>query len=103
MIMGATIEQAVLRMPPELWTGDKIDVMQRHARYIAAADELLRLRTTITEMEKKYKNRGRLMDAYVTALAEIADGRENPMEYARSVLRQKSMTLIESMTTLGSD
>ena len=31
---------AVLRMPPELWTGEAIDVIQRHARYIDAADRI---------------------------------------------------------------
>jgi len=46
-------------------------------------------------MKRKYENRGRLMDAYVTALAEIAEGREKPMEYARSVLRQGPALLIE--------
>ena len=30
----------VLRMPPELWTGEAIDVTQRHARYIDAADRI---------------------------------------------------------------
>ncbi len=43
--MGEMMEQAVLRMPPELWSGDIVDVKQRHFRYIAAADALLRLRS----------------------------------------------------------
>lgn len=56
MNMGETMEQAVLRMPPELWTDDKIDVMQRHARYIAAADELLRLRAINEELTEVLRN-----------------------------------------------
>jgi hypothetical protein len=30
----------VLRMPPECWSGDAIDVMQRHSRYLQAADRI---------------------------------------------------------------
>lgn len=43
----------------------------------------------------KFENRGHLMDAYVLALAEIADGRENPVELARFVLRQSASALVE--------
>lgn len=33
----------VLRMPPELWSGDPIDVTQRHSRYVQAADLIVEL------------------------------------------------------------
>jgi len=38
----------VLRMPPELWRDDPIDVMQRYGRYKQAADEIERLRDDIS-------------------------------------------------------
>lgn len=54
--MGETMEQGVLRMPPELWSDDIVDVMQRHARYIAAADELLRLRADNSKLAEALKD-----------------------------------------------
>lgn len=36
--MGRTMLLGVLRMPPELWTDDPLDRMQRHGRYREAAD-----------------------------------------------------------------
>lgn len=42
--MSDVMEQAVLLMPPELWTNDAIDVRQRHARYVQAAKDLETLR-----------------------------------------------------------
>lgn len=37
----------VLRMPPECWSGDTLDVMQRHSRYLEAADEIEALKHDI--------------------------------------------------------
>jgi hypothetical protein len=36
--MGMTMLLAVLRMPPELWDNGPIDQIQRHSRYVEAAD-----------------------------------------------------------------
>lgn len=41
----------VLRMPPECWSNDPIDQMQRHARYMQAADELESLRAHVADCE----------------------------------------------------
>lgn len=60
--MGETMEQAVLRMPPALWTDDRIDVMQRHARYIAAADEILRLRAINAELTEVLRDYPVMLD-----------------------------------------
>ena len=32
--MSSVMLQGVLRMSPDLWSGDAFDVMQRHSRYI---------------------------------------------------------------------
>ena len=37
------VTQAVLRMPPSLWDGSEIDVLQRHGRYVEAAEKLEQL------------------------------------------------------------
>ena len=37
------VMQAVLRMPPSLWDGSEIDVLQRHGRYVEAAEKLEQL------------------------------------------------------------
>lgn len=50
-----------------------------------------------------FENRGRLMDAYVHALAEIAEGRENPVEFARFVLRQDANALIKRAVDVRND
>lgn len=50
-----------------------------------------------------FENRGRLMDAYVHALAEIAEGRENPVEFARFVLRQDANALIKMAVDVRND
>jgi hypothetical protein len=45
------MEQAVLRMPPELWRDNcPIDTTQRHAHYVAAADKLLALRAMLSDL-----------------------------------------------------
>jgi hypothetical protein len=36
--MSDMMLQGVLRMPPNCWTDSPLDVMQRHARYVQAAD-----------------------------------------------------------------
>ena len=54
-----------------------------------------RLNGELTTLQGKFENRGHLMDAYIRALAEISDGRENPVEFARTVLRQGSKILVE--------
>jgi len=41
---------AVLRMPPDAWSGDPLDTLQRHARYVQAADELAALRAERDEL-----------------------------------------------------
>ena len=38
--MSLLMLQGVLRMTPDLWTGDPVDISQRHARYVDAADKL---------------------------------------------------------------
>jgi hypothetical protein len=50
----------VLRMPPDVWTNDPLDEMQRHSRYNEAADEIealeaenARLKTLLTRMYNK--------------------------------------------------
>jgi hypothetical protein len=49
----------------------------------------------VAELARSFKNRGLLMDHYVSALAEIADGRPEPVDYARSVLRVDSKTAVQ--------
>ena len=46
---------AVLRMPPELWTGEAIDVIQRHARYIDAADRIEAQQSKIATLTEQVK------------------------------------------------
>jgi hypothetical protein len=46
----------VLNMPPELWIGTPIDVMQRHSRYIQASEyikELVEQRDRLAEELKE--------------------------------------------------
>lgn len=45
--MSNVMLDAILRMPPELWNGDNFDVIQRHSRYVQAADEIQALREAI--------------------------------------------------------
>lgn len=41
--MSEVMLLGVLRMPPECWSGDPLDVGQRHSRYLEAATLLQRL------------------------------------------------------------
>lgn len=41
--MGDVMLHGVLRMPPDLWRDDPIDVAQRHSRYIEASDRIYAL------------------------------------------------------------
>lgn len=47
--------EAVLRMPPNLWSGSEIDVMQRHSRYVQAAEELASLKQQLAEAKQETK------------------------------------------------
>ena len=40
----STVSLGILRMPPSCWSGDEMDVFQRHQTYKWAADEIERLR-----------------------------------------------------------
>ncbi|KAB0668958.1 hypothetical protein F6V30_14060 [Oryzomonas sagensis] len=51
--MSEIMLEAVLRMPIELWNNGPIDQMQRHSRYIQAADEIARLRAQVSELTKE--------------------------------------------------
>jgi uncharacterized coiled-coil DUF342 family protein len=49
--MSDVMLHGVLNMPPELWSGSPIDVMQRHSRYLQASkyiDELTEQRDAVT-------------------------------------------------------
>ena len=53
------VTQAVLRMPPSLWDGSEIDVLQRHGRYVEAAEKLEQLeaeneRLLMSDTEQEY-------------------------------------------------
>lgn len=66
MLMG------VLRMPPELWRDDPLDVAQRHSRYVQAADEIDRLRA----------DRALLLNAARRAVTALAAAAERQPEFA---------------------
>ncbi|MDA8682407.1 hypothetical protein N9M08_07720 [Porticoccaceae bacterium] len=46
----------VLRMPPELWGNDAMDVMQRHSRCLEASDRIYSDEKKILELEKQIQN-----------------------------------------------
>lgn len=46
------IMQGVLRMPPEMWSGDALDVTQRHNIYREAANEIDRLQGELERLKK---------------------------------------------------
>jgi hypothetical protein len=55
--MSDIMLHGVLNMPPELWIGTPIDVMQRHSRYIQASEyikELTEQRDRLAEAIKRY-------------------------------------------------
>jgi hypothetical protein len=54
--MSDIMLHGVLNMPPELWIGTPIDVMQRHSRYIQASEyikELVEQRDRLAEELKE--------------------------------------------------
>jgi hypothetical protein len=54
--MSDIMLHGVLNMPPELWIGTPIDVMQRHSRYIQASEyikELTEQRDRLAEALKE--------------------------------------------------
>ena len=50
------VTQAVLRMPPSLWDGSEIDVLQRHGRYVEAAEKLEQLEAENARLETERDN-----------------------------------------------
>ncbi len=51
--MSDTMLLGVLRMPPDCWTNDPIDIMQRHCRYVQAADEIERLQCEVKDWKEE--------------------------------------------------
>lgn len=49
--MSDLILFGVLRMPPELWRNDEIDIAQRHTRYVEAADRITELEAEVERLE----------------------------------------------------
>ncbi len=46
--MSLVMLKGVLKMPPALWSGDPVDVNQRHARYVEAANKLQAIEDLVT-------------------------------------------------------
>jgi len=49
----SVVSLGILRMPPSLWSGDELDVTQRHSTYTWAADEIERLTTELEKVAKR--------------------------------------------------
>ena len=51
--MSDIMLHGVLRMPPELWGNDEMDVMQRHSRCLEASDRIYSDEKKILELEEQ--------------------------------------------------
>jgi len=49
--MSEVMLHGVLNMPPDCWSNDAIDVMQRHSRYKQASEEIYRLTALVSKYE----------------------------------------------------
>lgn len=59
--MGDTMLLGVLRMPPDCWIPEELDIQQRHALYVEAANLIERLRG---EAEDWKEEAGRLFEKH---------------------------------------
>jgi len=59
----------VLRMPPELWRNNPLDIAQRHSRYIEAADRIELLQTALEQIHQYVKARNHKA---LTRMCELA-------------------------------
>lgn len=50
--MSEVMLLGILRLPPELWRDDPIDVAQRHARYVEAAEMIERLQGVLEALKE---------------------------------------------------
>ena len=71
---------AVLRMPPELWTGEAIDVRQRHARYIDAADRIEAQQSKIATLTEQV----RAQDKWISVDVRLPEAYETDGNYHAS-------------------
>jgi hypothetical protein len=79
--MSGQMLLAVLRMPPDCWDDGPIDVMQRHQRYVQAADEIER---GIIERLKTEAYEQAIKDA----MAKLAEIKDLPADRCREELRR---------------
>lgn len=63
----------VLRMPPDMWHGDPMDVHQRHQRYEQAADRIESDYARISSLEKEVKSLTEKLNKLVLAGGYIHD------------------------------
>lgn len=68
--MSDVMLHGVLRMPPELWRTDPMNVSQRHSRYVQASDrieadarEIDRLRSLMAEAVRDFHGKSVLFSA----------------------------------------
>ena len=85
-------------MPPELWSGEPIDVMQRHSRYVQASKyidelnaELTAARAEIAELNEEYgtwwAQKSIALDE-LKAVTEQRDGLRSGIDYASDQLHK---------------
>lgn len=80
---------------------DDLEEEARQVERMALENE--QLHAEVDRLRRAHESRGHLMDAYVLTLAEIADGKENPIEFARSVLQQDANALIKRAVDVRND
>ena len=51
--MSDVMLHGVLEMPPELWSGDRMDVLQRHGRYKQASERIRQDAETIRALSER--------------------------------------------------
>ena len=81
----------VLNMPPELWSGSPIDVMQRHSRYVQASQYIDELTEQLDEArEETIRTREFMYHGFAVAQAELTAVRELRDMLAEEVGQLKS-------------
>jgi len=80
--MSDVMLHGVLNMPPELWSGSLIDVMQRHSRYLQASQYIGEL---TEQRDRLVENNNRVIELLKDGLQ--TDGSHHKQWYLNEVLK----------------
>jgi Mg2+ and Co2+ transporter CorA len=86
--MSDLMTHGVLRMPPDMWRDDPLDIAQRHSRYVAASDRIYELERELAETKRLLVEANKWLDKFRTEQQYTKSGAMRKYDYVDERLYQ---------------